>query len=82
MISLEKEILSKEKSINEIKDKLQSIEDDNFKKFSRLESLYILKDKLNLLVEEINNDSLKFNTIQQAYEKTRSDLANLVQKIE
>ena len=35
-----------------------------------------------MLEEEINNDSLKFNTIQQAYEKTRSDLANLVQKIE
>ena len=82
LISLEKEISSKEKSINEIKYKLQSIEDDNFKKFNRLESLYTLKDKLNLLEEEINNDSLKFNTLQQAYEKTRSDLSNLVQKIE
>ena len=82
LISLEKELSSKEKSINEIKDKLQSIEDDNFKKFNRLESLYTLKDKLNLLEEEINNDSLKFNTLQQAYEKTRSDLSNLVQKIE
>ena len=82
LISLEKEISSKEKSINEIKDKLQLIEDDNFKKFNRLESLYTLKDKLNLLEEEINNDSLKFNTLQQAYEKTRSDLSNLVQKIE
>ena len=82
LITLEKEIYSKQKSINEIKDKLQSLEDDTFKKFTRFESLYSLKDKLTILEEEITNDSLKFNTLQQAYEKTRSDIANLVHKIE
>ena len=82
LITLEKEIYSKEKSINDIKDKLQSLEDDTFKKFTRFESLYSLKDKLTILEEEITNDSLKFNTLQQAYEKTRSDISNLVHKIE
>ena len=82
LITLEKEIFSKEKSINDIKEKLQSLEDDTFIKFTRFESLYSIKDKLTILEEEITNDSLKFNTLQQAYEKTRSDISNLVHKIE
>ena len=82
LIILEKEIFSKEKSINDIKEKLQSLEDDTFIKFTRFESLYSIKDKLAILEEEITNDSLKFNTLQQAYEKTRSDISNLVHKIE
>ena len=80
--TIEKDMFSKEKILKDLKEKLQSLEDDTFKKISKLESLYTLKDKLNLLEEEMTNDSLKFNTLQQAYEKTRSDIANLVHKIE
>ena len=79
---MEKKLFTDEKNISNIKDKLQSMEDDNFKKFTKLESLLTLKDKMNLLEEEINTESLKFNNIQQSYEKTRSDISNLVHKIE
>ena len=79
---IEKKITSLDKIIKSLKEKFQSTEDENFKKFTKLESLNILKDKYNLLEEELNSDALKFNTIQQSYEKTRSDIANLVHKIE
>ena len=79
---IEKKISSLDKTIKSLKEKFQSTEEENFKKFTKLESLNTLKDKYNLLVDELNSDSLRFNSIQQSYEKTRSDIANLVHKIE
>ena len=77
-----KKIISLENLINSQKDNLQSMQEENLNKFTKLESLNNLKDKINLLEEELNSDSLKFNTLQQGYEKTRSDMLNLVHKIE
>ena len=79
---IQKIILSLENSIKDQKEKMQLNEDQNSKKFARLESLNKIKDKIDLLEEEINNESLKFNTIQQSYDKVRSDIANLVHKME
>ena len=78
---LQKKIKSLENIIKDHKEKFQSIEDDNFKQLTKID-IQSLKDKMNLMEEEINNESLKFNTVQQSYEKTRSDLANLVHKME
>ena len=82
LTDLEKIVFTKEKGIQKLKDKIQTMEDDNFKKFSKLELLLNLKDKIDLLEEEMNTESLKFNNIQQSYDKTRSDISNLVHKIE
>ena len=79
---IQKIILSLENSFKDQKEKMQLNEDQNSKKFARLESLNKIKDKIDLLEEEINNESLKFNTIQQSYDKVRSDIANLVHKME
>ena len=79
---IQKVILSLENSFKDQKEKIQFNEDQNSKKFAKLESLNKLKDKIDLLEEEINNESLKFNTIQQSYDKVRSDIANLVHKME
>ena len=79
---IQKIILSLENSIKDQKEKMQLNDDQNSKKFARLESLNKIKDKIDLLEEEINNESLKFNTIQQSYDKVRSDIANLVHKME
>ena len=78
----QKQFISIENTLNSQKDKLQSMEDENKIRFNKLESLNNLPDKINLLEEEINSDSLKFNSLHQAYEKTRSDMLNLVHKIE
>ena len=78
---LQKKIKSLENIIKDHKEKFQTIEDDNFKQLAKID-IQSLKDKMNLMEEEINNESLKFNTVQQSYEKTRSDLANLVHKME
>ena len=82
IIEFQKKIISLEKTDNELKEKLQSIEDEIFKKFTRFETLFALNDKFSIIEEELNNESFKSNTIQQSHDKLRSDIANLVHKIE
>ena len=71
-------------AINENKtlsERVQILETENLKKFSNKEGLD-LKNKLLVLEEEIKDESLKIDVMQQAWEKMRSDISNLVKKIE
>ena len=71
-------------AINENKvlsERIQNLENENLKKFTNKEG-NDLKNKLLGLEEEIKDESLKIDVMQQAWEKVRSDITNLVKKIE
>ena len=64
-----------------IKERLQNLENEILKKFTKLEG-NDLKNKIIVLEEEIKDESLKIETLQQAWDKIRTDIAQLIKKIE
>ena len=71
-------------AINENKtlsERVQILENENLKKFTNKEG-NDLKNKFLVLEEEIKDESLKIDVMQQAWEKVRSDMTNMVKKIE
>ena len=71
-------------AINENKtlsERVQILENENLKKFTNKEG-NDLKNKLLVLEEEIKDESLKLEVMQQALDKVRSDMTNMVKKIE
>ena len=64
-----------------IKERLQNLENEILKKFTKIEG-NDLKNKIIVLEEEIKDESLKIETLQQAWDKIRTDIAQLIKKIE
>ena len=71
----------KEMDINNIKERLQILENELIKKMTIKEGTN-LKNKLFSLEEEIKEEAFKNENMQKAWEKIRSDISNLVKKIE
>ena len=64
-----------------IKERIQNLENDIMKKYTKLEGLD-LKNKMLVLEDDIKDESLKIETLQQQWDKMRSDIVQLVKKIE
>ena len=63
------------------KERFQNLENELLKKFTKIEGLD-LKNKINSLEEELKEQSLKLDTNHQAWDKNKSDINNLVKKLE
>ena len=79
-----------EKSIKQIvdeiepkffKERFQNLENELLKKFTKIEGLD-LKNKMSMLEEELKEQSLKLDTNHQAWDKNKSDINNLIKKLE
>ena len=79
-----------EKSIKQIvdeiepkffKERFQNLENELLKKFTKIEGLD-LKNKMCMLEEELKEQSLKLDTNHQAWDKNKSDINNLIKKLE
>lgn len=79
-----------EKSIKQIvdeiepkffKERLQNLENELLKKFTKIEGLD-LKNKIGMFEEELKDQSLRLDTNYQAWDKNKSDINNLVKKLE
>ena len=64
-----------------IKERIQNLENDIMKKFTKLEGLD-LKNKMLVIEDDLKDESLKIETLQQQWDKMRSDIVQLVKKIE
>ena len=64
-----------------IRERLENLESDVMKKYTKIEGIE-LKNKIIVLEEEIKDQSLKIETLQQLWDKMRSDIVQLVKKIE
>ena len=64
-----------------IKDRLQLLENELLKKFTKKEGTDV-KNKLFALEEEIKEEAYKNEIMQQGWDKIRSEISNLVKKIE
>ena len=63
------------------KERFQNLENELLKKFTKIEGLD-LKNKINALEEELKDQSLKLDTNHQAWDKNKSDINNLINKLE
>jgi len=63
------------------KERFQNLENELLKRFTKIEGLD-LKNKINMLEDELKEQSLKLDTNHQAWDKNKSDINNLVKKLE
>ena len=72
---------SEEIGAKNIKERLQNIENELHQKLTKIEALE-LKNKIVFLEDEIKDESLKVETLQQQWDKMRSDITQIVKKLE
>ena len=67
--------------IKNVKERLKTLENEMLKAFTKTEG-HDLKGKISMVEEELKEECLKTETMQQYLDKYRTDLNNLVKKIE
>ena len=67
--------------IKNVKERLKNLENEMLKTFTKTEG-HDLKGKISMVEEELKEECLKTETMQQYLDKYRTDLNNLVKKIE
>ena len=67
--------------IKNVKERLKTLENEILKAFTKTEG-HDLKGKISMVEEELKEECLKTETMQQYLDKYRSDLNNLVKKME
>ena len=67
--------------IKNVKERLKTLESEMLKAFTKTEG-HDLKGKISMVEEELKEECLKTETMQQYLDKYRTDLNNLVKKIE
>ena len=65
----------------DIKDRIQNLENEIVKKLTKIEGLE-LKNNINYVESMIKDEGLKIETLQQQWDKMRSDIVQLVKKVE
>ena len=70
-----------EMDIKNVKERLKTLENEMLKTFTKTEG-QDLKGKICMVEEELKEECLKTDTMQQYLDKYRSDLNNLVKKME
>ena len=72
---------SEEIGAKNIKERLENIENELLQKLTKIEALE-LKNKIVVLEDQIKDESLKVETLQQQWDKIRSDITQIVKKLE